>query len=119
MSGGRDDDCIDGGTGGDNLFGSIGKDRIYGLSGNDHLNGGPGSDRLSGGSGNDTINAAFGQDRIFGGSGRDDINVATAGKPAKVSCGSGPDKSGSTATSGAACGAANDVRAARLRIRTG
>ncbi len=92
VSGGRGDDCIDGGTGGDNLSGSIGKDRIYGMSGKDHLNGGPGTDRLSGGTGNDTINAAFGQDLVFGGSGRDFINVATAGKPAKVSCGSGPDK---------------------------
>lgn len=92
VGGGRGDDCVDGGTGSDNLSGSIGKDKLYGLSGNDHLNGGPGTDRLSGGSGNDTINAAFGQDRIFGGAGRDYINVATAGKPARVSCGSGPDK---------------------------
>ncbi len=92
VSGGRGNDCMDGGTGGDSLSGSIGKDRIYGMSGKDHLNGGPGADRLSGGSGDDTINAAFGQDLIFGGAGRDFINVATAGRPAKVSCGSGADK---------------------------
>lgn len=92
LSGGRGNDCLDGGTGGDNLSGSLGNDKIYGLSGKDHLNGGPGTDYLSGGSGNDTINAAYGADRVFGGSGNDFINVATAGKRATVSCGSGRDK---------------------------
>ncbi len=92
VSGGRGNDCIDGGTGGDNLSGTLGNDRIYGMTGKDHLNGGPGTDRLSGGSGNDSINAAFGRDQVFGGSGRDFINVATAGPPARVSCGTGADK---------------------------
>ena len=89
---GRAADCIDGGTGSDNLAGGIGNDRIYGMSGNDHLNGGPGNDRLWGNNGNDTINAAYGRDHAYGGAGRDYINVATAGPPATVDCGSGPDK---------------------------
>ncbi len=92
VDGGRGNDCIDGGTGSDNLNGAIGNDRVYGKSGNDHLNGGPGKDRLSSGSGNDSINAAYGADSISAGSGRDYINVATAGPPARVDCGSGPDK---------------------------
>jgi hypothetical protein len=92
IDGGRRNDCVDGGTGGDNLSGGIGNDRAFGMSGKDHLNGGPGTDRLSGGSGNDSINAAFGQDVVSGGSGVDFINVATAGKAARVDCGSGRDK---------------------------
>lgn len=92
VSGGRGSDCLDGGTGGDSLSGSIGRDAIYGRTGNDHLNGASGTDRLSAGAGNDTINAGFGQDRVFAGSGRDFVNVATAGKPARVNCGSGRDK---------------------------
>jgi hypothetical protein len=91
LAGGRGDDCLDGGAGRDVLSGSIGNDRIYGMAGNDALNGGGGTDRLSGGTGNDTINAGFGADRVFGGPGRDAINVATAGKRARVSCGSGLD----------------------------
>jgi hypothetical protein len=92
LDGGRGSDCVDGGTGGDNISGGLGNDRMYGLSGKDHLNGGPGNDRLSAGSGNDTVNAAYGRDVVYGGAGRDFINVATAGPPARVSCGSGFDK---------------------------
>lgn len=91
ISGGRGNDCLEGNRGGDNLSGSLGNDRIYGSVGKDHLNGGPGRDRLSAGSGNDSINAAFGGGLNLGGSGRDFINVATAGPPATVRCGSGPD----------------------------
>lgn len=92
VDGGRGNDCLDGGTGSDSLVGASGNDRIYGRSGGDHLNGGPGKDRLSSGSGNDSINAGFGADSISGGSGRDYINTATAGPPARIDCGSGPDK---------------------------
>lgn len=91
-SGGRGDDCISGGSGRDVLSGSLGKDRLYGSKGNDALNGGSDSDRLSGGDGHDTINGGYGADRIFGGAGADYINVATAGKKARVDCGSGRDK---------------------------
>jgi Ca2+-binding RTX toxin-like protein len=92
VSGGRGNDCLDGGSGSDSLSGSLGKDRIYGRTGGDHLNGAAGTDYLSGGAGNDSINAGFGRDRVFGGSGRDLINVATAGPPARVSCGVGRDR---------------------------
>ena len=91
-SGGRGDDCISGGSGRDVLSGSLGKDRLYGSKGRDALNGGSDSDRLSGGNDHDTINGGYGADRVFGGRGADFINVATAGKKAKVDCGSGRDK---------------------------
>jgi len=92
VSGGRGDDCIHGGSGRDVLGGSGGADRIWGSTGRDALNGGSSNDRLSAGSGNDTINAGYGADRVLGGTGRDFINVATAGRKARVSCGSGRDK---------------------------
>lgn len=91
LDGGRGGDCLDGGTGGDTLSGALGDDRAYGFSGNDHLNGGPGNDRLSAGAGNDTVNTSFGRDTVIAGSGRDYINSATAGSPAKINCGTGPD----------------------------
>lgn len=89
LDGGRGSDCIDGMTGGDTLSGALGNDRLYGQSGKDHLNGGPGNDRLSAGAGNDTINTSFGSDVVTAGSGRDFINSATAGRPARINCGSG------------------------------
>jgi Ca2+-binding RTX toxin-like protein len=92
LDGGRGNDCIDGGTGGDTLSGALGNDRAYGLAGKDHLNGGPGNDYLSGGAGNDTISTSFGSDTALGGSGVDFINAATAGRPAKINCGTGADK---------------------------
>ncbi len=92
LDGGRGNDCIEGRTGSDNISGALGNDKLYGATGPDHLNGGPGTDFESAGAGNDTINAAFGRDRALGGSGRDFINVATAGPPASVDCGPGPDK---------------------------
>jgi len=92
LDGGRGSDCVDGGTGGDTLSGALGNDRIYGLSGKDHLNGGPGNDYLSGGNGHDTINTSFGSDVAIGGAGVDFINAATAGRAARIDCGSGADK---------------------------
>jgi hypothetical protein len=89
--GGRGADCLDGGAGRDVLSGALGGDRVLGGSGNDNINGGPSTDHLDGGTGNDTLNAAFGRDVVLGGAGRDAINVATAGPPARVSCGSGRD----------------------------
>lgn len=91
IDGGRGNDCIDGGSSRDVVSGAIGNDRVYGGTGNDSINGGTGNDRLSGGSGNDSINAAFGRDIVTGGPGRDAINVATAGRSARVNCGSGRD----------------------------
>jgi len=91
VSAGRGNDCVDGGTGGDNLSGAVGNDRVYGQAGNDHVNGGSGTDLLSAGAGNDTINTGFGTDTVIAGAGNDAINAATAGKPAKISCGAGRD----------------------------
>jgi len=91
-SSGRGSDCVDGGSGRDVITGGLGNDRLFGATGNDAVNGSSGNDRLSGGSGNDSINGSFGADRVFAGSGNDAINVATAGRRATVSCGSGRDK---------------------------
>ncbi|HYF28364.1 MAG TPA: calcium-binding protein, partial [Baekduia sp.] len=91
-SSGRGDDCISGGSGRDVMTGGLGDDRIYGSTGRDSMNGSSGNDRLSGGSDHDTINGGYGADRAFGGSGADFINVATAGRKARVSCGTGRDK---------------------------
>lgn len=90
--GGRGADCLDGGSGRDILSGALGNDRVFGGTGNDSLNGGGGTDRLSGETGDDSINAGYGADVVLGGPGRDAINVATAGKIARVDCGSGRDK---------------------------
>jgi Ca2+-binding RTX toxin-like protein len=52
-------DTIVGGTGADNLFGSLGDDYIDGGDGNDTVNGGAGVDQLIGGAGNDWIGYVF------------------------------------------------------------
>ncbi|WP_205696449.1 calcium-binding protein [Conexibacter sp. SYSU D00693] len=92
LSGGRGNDCEDGGSGRDVLSGADGSDRLFGTSGNDALNGGSDNDTLSGGTGNDSINGGYGADRVNSGSGADVINVSTAGRKARVVCGSGRDK---------------------------
>ena len=92
VSGGRGNDCLEGGGGRDILSGSLGNDSVYGQNGNDALNGAGGNDRLSGGNGRDTINAGYGADRTFGGGGNDAINIATQGPRATADCGSGSDK---------------------------
>ncbi|HYF28365.1 MAG TPA: calcium-binding protein [Baekduia sp.] len=92
VSGGRGDDCLHGGSGRDVLGGTLGADRVYGASGKDALNGGSNNDYLSGGADHDTINGGYGADVVRGGGGADFINVATAGRRANVSCGSGRDK---------------------------
>lgn len=92
IDGGRGNDCLEGNNSRDVLAGGLGRDRVFGGAGNDALRGGADADRLSGGSGNDTINGGYGADQAFGGSGNDAINVATAGPPARISCGTGFDK---------------------------
>ena len=54
LSGGFDDDLIEGGSGGDDVDGSFGDDIVRGGAGNDEVGGSFGADDVSGGSGIDT-----------------------------------------------------------------
>lgn len=72
------DDDIRGGTGNDQLFGGEGADILNGDADNDLLDGGLGTDFLYGGSGNDTISGGAGFDIIFGGSGRDTVDYSAS-----------------------------------------
>ena len=65
----RDD--IDGGPGDDRLFGGRGDDTLYGGEGNDILKGGPGADTLVAGSGDDMLDGGAGADVLDGGIGID------------------------------------------------
>ncbi|MDO9190961.1 MAG: calcium-binding protein, partial [Sulfurimicrobium sp.] len=66
-------DNISGGAGNDYLYGASGDDRLSGDAGNDHLSGGDGFDILLGGDGNDTLNGGSGADLLDGGAGNDVI----------------------------------------------
>ncbi len=61
---------MDGGAGGDSLFGG---------DGGDHGIGGSGDDRISGGNGADTLSGGSGTDRLTGGSGSDSFVFAEDG----------------------------------------
>jgi Ca2+-binding RTX toxin-like protein len=67
-------DEIDGGGGGDKLFGLGGDDALYGGDGNDQLSGGFGTDTLYGGSGNDQLDGGLGTDTLYGGDGDDQLD---------------------------------------------
>ena len=64
-------DTIDGGPGHDRLFGGRGDDTLYGSEGNDMLKGGPGADMLEGNSGDDMLEGGAGEDTLDGGIGFD------------------------------------------------
>ncbi len=64
-------DTIDGGPGHDRLFGGPGDDTLYGSEGDDMLKGGPGDDTLEGNSGDDTLESGAGADTMDGGIGFD------------------------------------------------
>ena len=75
---------LDGGSGRDDITGTIGKDvliggksgpdELKGADGNDILRGGGGSDRLLGGKGRDSLQGQAGQDRLYGGPSRYDAD---------------------------------------------
>jgi len=76
LSGGRGNDTIYGGPGGDDtnrddIDGGPGDDRLFGGRGDDTLYGGEGNDILKGGAGADTLVAGSGDDMLFGGAGAD------------------------------------------------
>ena len=64
-------DTIDGGPGDDRLFGGRGDDVLYGSEGDDILKGGVGDDMLEGNSGDDTLEGGAGADTLDGGIGFD------------------------------------------------
>lgn len=71
LLGGSGEDLLDGGVGADRLIGGSGPDELRGANGNDVLRGGRGSDRLLGGKGRDGLQGQAGQDRLYGGRSRD------------------------------------------------
>jgi VCBS repeat-containing protein len=86
ISGGSNDDYIDGGKGKDTLWGGAGNDELHGGKGNDTLWGGSGSDDMYGDTGNDLF--MFGKDSgdgsgwhdfIDGGKGHDTIDLTSLG----------------------------------------
>jgi len=66
LHGGAGDDTLQGGGGGDILFGEHGNDTLAGNSGHDVLVGGHGNDGLNGGRGNDVLLGGSGLDRLKG-----------------------------------------------------
>lgn len=79
---------IDGGSGGDYLYGALGEDTLYGgtgvdklwgRGGADTLSGGVGIDRLDGGDGNDELDGGADSDALYGGLGVDHL-VGGSGK---------------------------------------
>ena len=79
LSGGRGDDIIYGGPGGDDtnsdtLYGGSGNDKIYGGRGDDKLYGDTGNDELRGGPDDDTLKGGSGRDKLYGGDDDDELD---------------------------------------------
>jgi len=101
---------IEGGSGADELRGSLGPDQMSGGPGEDHIWDSPGNDWISGGEDADEIYGAEGNDVIFGGggddrisagaganqvlgdAGNDTINVRNLAHADDVGCGEGRDR---------------------------
>jgi Ca2+-binding RTX toxin-like protein len=62
---------VKGGSGADNIVGSVLDNELTGNAGNDTVNGGAGNDKVSGSAGDDRLLGNLGNDKIFGGDGRD------------------------------------------------
>lgn len=77
LNGEAADDLVAGGAGDDQISGYGGDDLLSGDDGRDHLVGGDGDDSLQGGLGNDTLIADAGNDSLEGGDGDDQL----AGSP--------------------------------------
>ena len=67
LTGGSNDDLINGNAGSDTIFGGDGDDRLVGAFGNDEIHGGDGDDDIFGSAGLNTIYGDGGDDFIFGG----------------------------------------------------
>jgi Ca2+-binding RTX toxin-like protein len=71
LIGGSGKDLLDAGEGADRLIGGRGPDTLRGADGRDVLRGGRGNDLLLGGKGRDTLQGQAGKDRLYGGKARD------------------------------------------------
>ena len=74
ISGGADDDDLDGSTLADNISGLDGDDRLRGRGGNDTVDGGSGNDRVRGDIGDDVVHGGAGNDRVRGDNGDDTVH---------------------------------------------
>ncbi len=73
LIGNAGDNTLTGGTENDYIQGKAGHDLLIGNEGDDSIEGNAGADTVYGGSGNDYIDTAAGGDRVFAGSGNDVI----------------------------------------------
>ncbi|WP_281927495.1 LamG-like jellyroll fold domain-containing protein [Roseibium album] len=64
---------VEGGSGHDNLLGSVNDDVLKGYAGNDTIDGNDGNDVVFGGDGNDYLSGANGDDTLYGEGGNDTI----------------------------------------------
>lgn len=71
LRGGSGADTLDGGSGHDTLLGGPGDDSLIGASGRDSLMGDDGADTLDGGTSPDTLTGGLGDDSLLGGDGKD------------------------------------------------
>ena len=100
ITGGGDNDVIEGLEGDDCLFGQADDDRVIGgdgvdlvkgNDGNDVLRGNGGDDRLVGGTGDDSLDGGAGENTYSGQSGDDNI-ISRNGVTERVNCGRGQDR---------------------------
>lgn len=73
ITGGYNDDVLDGGDGVDRIWGGVGNDFLFGGAGGDFLDGREGNDVIFGGDGNDYIVGNLGRDILIGGLGTDHL----------------------------------------------
>ena len=70
---GDEDNLVDGGLGGDRIYGRDGNDDLLGNGGSDTLFGGDGNDVLRGGAANDSLRGGDGDDDLSGGNNNDTL----------------------------------------------
>ncbi len=73
LSGGNDDDIINGTSSNDTINGNDGNDSLIGNAGDDFFDGGNGNDILRGSDGNDTLNGGLDNDTLNGDDGNDSL----------------------------------------------
>jgi Ca2+-binding RTX toxin-like protein len=92
LTGNAGNDTVDGGAGNDKVSGSAGDDRLLGNVGNDKIFGGDGRDNQVGASGNDQITGNAGVDIFVGKKGLDRLFAKDGARDKKISCGKGNNK---------------------------
>ena len=91
LSGGDDNDTIDGGIGDDDLTGGDGNDTVSGREGNDRADGGAGTDSVAGNDGNDEVIGGAGADTLLGGEQNDVLRADDDEADLNVNGGPGTD----------------------------